>query len=176
MSSLTDAELRGWAARRMLAEDARWVADIVYSSRNAGDCRAYPALLLGHHFVRIAYEGAKAIRSTNPNVGWPELTELLKEEYAPITERARHVSKLLDDTKKSYDDVLAELRAVQEDNTKSLTGKAPRLLRWLESDLGLYSLAGSIVGATMPIAYRLALDPKDPHAMGGENLHAVTRE
>jgi len=176
VNDASHAELRGWAARHVLAEDACWVADITFSSQAAGDCQAYPALLLGHHFVRIAYEGAKAIRSRNPNVGWSGLAELLSEQYAPITERARHVSKLLDDTKKSDEVVLAELRAVQEHNTKSLTGKAPRFLRWLESDLGLFSMGGSTVGASMPIAYRLGLDPKDPHTMSGEDLHRVAQE
>lgn len=176
MGSSAATELRGWVSRQLLAEDARWVSDVVLSSASAGACKAYPALLLGQHFVRIAYEGAIAIRSTNPNVGWPQLALLLTDEYQAITARARHMSKLLDDNKKSDDEVLDALRVVQEHNTASLTGKAPRLLRWLEADLGLYMMHGSVVGATIPIAYRLALDPNSQASMGGEDLHAVSRE
>lgn len=176
MNAHTHAELRGWAARHILAQDARWIADIVLSSRSVGECSAYPALLLGHHFVRVAYEGAKAINSGNPDVGWPQLATLLTDQYTPVTARARHISKLLDDTKKSQEEVLGELRAVQEHNTKTLTGRAPRLLRWLESDLGLFWMRGTPVGASMPIAYRLALDPRDARSMGGEDLVDVTQE
>jgi hypothetical protein len=45
---------RGWSARVMVAEDARWVADVVMSADKSDGVKAYPALLLGHHFVRIA--------------------------------------------------------------------------------------------------------------------------
>src|SRR5665811_325463 len=99
-----------------MVEDARWVADVIFSGRAAGNEAAYPALLLGHHFVRIAYEGALALRSTNPHVGWPPLAELLNDQFADITARARHVSKLLDDTSRAYEEVLADLESVYRHN------------------------------------------------------------
>jgi hypothetical protein len=137
---------------------------------------AYAALLLGHHFVRIVYEGAIAIRSKNENVGWPPLAKLLDDQFATITARARHVTKLLDDTKKSYEDVLADLHQVYQHNVATLTGKAPRGLRSFERDLGLFSIDDALVGATMPMAYRLALDPGDQKVMAGEALEDVTKE
>lgn len=167
---------RGFAARRLVAEDARWVADIVLSSQDAGERQAYPALLLGHHFVRIAYEGAQTLRSGNPDVGCPELADLIKDQYADITSRARHMSKLLDDTQKSDDDLLSEMREAYNLCHESLTGNARRGFRWLETDLGLYLMQGRVVGASTPIAYRLGLDPSAPHLMAGESLTAVTNE
>lgn len=166
---------RGWAARRALVEDGRWIADVAFSTRGT-ELASYATLLLGHHFVRIAYEGAIAIRSKNPHVGWPPLAELLNDEFSAITARARHVTKLLDDTKKSYGDVLADLREVYEHNVRTFSGKAPRGFRWLETDLGLFDVDGVVVGATMPIAYRLALDPGDPTVIAGEAISEVTHE
>lgn len=173
---VSPSQARGFAARHLLAEDARWVADIVWSSQDAGECQAYPALLLGHHFVRIAYEGTKTLRSDTPDVGCPELADLIRDQYADITSRARHMSKLLDDTQKSDTDVLNEMRAAYNLCHQSLTGNARRGFRWLETDLGLYLMQGRVVGASTPIAYRLGLDPSNPHVMGGESLTAVTHE
>ena len=67
------AELRGWATRRMIAEDARWAMDLILSAQHLPKLSPYVALTLGHHFVRIAYEGATALRSANPYVGIPQL-------------------------------------------------------------------------------------------------------
>lgn len=171
-----DDARRGWAARAAMAEDARWVADVVFSGTAAGDQGAYPALLLGQHFVRIAYEGALALRSDDPHVGWPALAELLDHQFAGITARARHVSKLLDDTSRGYDDVLADLDAVYRHNNAVLVQSVKGWRRWLATDLGLYSIEDHLVGATVPIAYRLALDPIQHERMAGESIHEVTHE
>lgn len=176
VTGLSHNELRGWTARRLVAEDARWVADIVFSSRHAGECLAYPALLLGHHFVRIAFEGARAVRSVNPHVGWPPFADLLKEQFADITQRARHVSKLLDDNRKGYEEVLSDLHDVYEHNHRTLTGNAPRFLRWLETDLGVYAMGDSVVGSSIPMAYRLGLDPSRSTVISGESVRAVSEE
>ena len=61
MTGRTPDEARGWAARMLLAEDARWVGDVVLSAAADEQSQAYPALLLGHHFVRIVYEGSLAV-------------------------------------------------------------------------------------------------------------------
>lgn len=167
---------RGWAARTAMSEDARWVADVVYSARSAADQGAYPALLLGQHFVRIAYEGALALRSENPHVGWPPFAELLDHQFASITGRARHVSKLLDDTSRGYDEVLADLGAVYRHNNAVLVQAVKGWRRWLATDLGLYSVEDHVVGASVPIAYRLALDPAQNERMAGESIHEVTQE
>jgi hypothetical protein len=167
---------RGWAARVMLAEDARWVADVVMSANKSDGVKAYPALLLGHHFVRIAYEGAIAIRSANPHVGWQPFADLLTDQYAVITKRARHVTKLLDDTRKGYEGVLADLADTLQCNHDAFMGKAPRWLRWLETDMGLYFLNGSLLGASIPMAYRLDLDPADQHSTSGGPIRAVSEE
>lgn len=164
------------ASRQMLAEDARWVADIVLSARQAHDVFAYPALLLGHHFVRIAYEGSIAIRSANPHVGLRPLAELLTNEFAAITARGRHVSKVFDDTKKGYEGVLADLDRELRHNKEVLKGRTSRWFRWMARDLGLYSIDEDLVGASIPMAYRLGLDPVNAMSLSGASLTAVSHE
>ncbi|WP_410645900.1 hypothetical protein [Amycolatopsis sp. lyj-346] len=173
----SSAELRGHAARQMLEEDARWAMDVVLSGQEAGgDNAAYLPLLLGHHFVRIAYEGAILLRSPRPHVGIPELAVLLNEQYAEITAMARHATKLLDDTQKSDDDVLSELEQILEDHHNRLTGNTFRWARWLESDIGLFLCQDRLIGATVPTAYRLGLDITNVGTISGEDLRAVSEE
>ncbi len=167
---------KGWAARVMLAEDARWVTDIVMSAQKYSNAKAYPALLLGHHFVRIAYEGAAAIRSSNPHVGWPPFSDLLTDQYAAITKRGRHVSKLLDDTKKSSDEVLSDLAAVLAKNSDAFLNKAPMWFRRRETDMGLYHMNGSILGASIPMSYRLDIDPGDQKSLSGGPISGISEE
>jgi hypothetical protein len=150
--------------------------DTIYSGNEVPEFSPYVGLLLSHHFVRIAYEGADAIRSKNSHVGIPALAALLKDSFAPLTAQARHLTKMLDNTEKSYGDVLSEFAAELEEHQNALTGKAPAPLRWLETDLGLYFVDGFLVGASVPIAYRLGLAPMKPASMWGEDLAAVTHE
>ncbi|MFZ0157475.1 MAG: hypothetical protein WAL50_00475 [Kineosporiaceae bacterium] len=168
-------ELRGWASRKILAEDAHWAMDTILSGRPT-HFGPLVALLLGHHVARIAYEGAQAVRSTNQYVGIPALADLLDDKFAALTTQARHLTKLLDNKSKSYSDVLSEFQAELGKHRNLLTGKAPRWARWLETDLGLYYYEGSLLGATAPIAYRLGLDPTQDAAMWGANLRAVSEE
>jgi hypothetical protein len=175
-AGLDPSEVRGWAARKNLAEDASWAIDAVLSGNGIPNFGPYVGLLLGHHFVRIAYEGAVAIRSANAHVGIPGLAALLNDKFAQVTARARHLTKMLDNNKKSYTDILSDFAAELEVHHDALTGKAVRLARWLETDLGLFFVDGAVVGATVPIGYRLGLNPVQQAAMWGADLDAVTKE
>jgi hypothetical protein len=160
----------------MLAEDARWAADAVLSARAYPDATAFVALTMGHHFVRIAYEGALAIRSPNPLLGVPVLADLLDDEFAAITARGRHASKVLDDTKKGYSQVLTELATEMRHHHGTLIGNAVRWARRWETDLGLFTLDDALIGATVPLGYRLGLNPSDSGSISGADLAAVTHE
>lgn len=166
-------QLRMWVARAMIAEDAHWVADVVTSSTSTGS-GAVLALALGHLFARICYEGALALRSAR--IGIPILADLLNERHSATTTRTRHTVKVLDDTKKSEEDVLSELRAVHESVHAALMRQGSPLRRWLSTDLGLHIVNGSVVVVTTPTAFRLGLDVTDLHSMAGENLHEVVHE
>lgn len=170
------AELRGLAARSMIAEDARWGMDVVLSGQEVGAISGYLPLLLGHHWVRIAYEGARALRSHDWYVGVPALADMLQDRYAAITARGRHAAKLLDDTKKGYDQVLIELDRLLEDHHAELTGKTFRWLRGLETDLGIYYCGDMVAGATLPVAYRLGLEVADGGMIAGQAARAVSEE
>lgn len=167
---------RGLAARFIIAQDARWVQDVTLSASETGDGGAATVLLLSHHFVRIAFEGAVAIRSNNPRVGFPTLAGLLEDQYAAITTRARHASKLLDDTKKTHEEVLSEIELMLKRMREAFLRKAPRWLRGLETDLGIYQIGSAVVGASVPTAYRLGLDPVNQEAMFGHATRDVAAE
>lgn len=160
----------------MIAEDARWAMDVLLSGQRQPRLSAFIPLILGHHFVRIAYEGAETLRSSNPHVGVPELARLLADKHASVTAQARHVTKLLDDTKKTYDTVIAEFDAIAHEHHEQFTGNAFRWARRFETDLGIYIADGRLLGATWPAAYRLGLSVTAEGTISGHDLAAVTEE
>jgi hypothetical protein len=149
------AARRGWAARHMIAEDARWGADVVLSCQRVPAMANYIPFILGHHLVRIAYEGSFALRSSDPTTGIPTLAALLRGRFSAITERIRHTSKTLDDSSANYGSIIAAFESIMRDQHDRFTGRAHRWLRWLEKDLGLYSCEGGLVGSTISAAFRL---------------------
>jgi hypothetical protein len=159
----------------MVAEDARWVQDVVLSTK-ASDAGATAALLLGHHFVRIAYEGSLTLRSDRPFVGVPQLAAHLTDQFEAITTRARHMSKLLDDKKKSQQEVLDEIGVALQVNRRTFLEKVHPLVRWWATDLGMYRVDGRIVGTTVPMSYRLGLDVSSQQTMFEEAISEVTQE
>lgn len=160
----------------MIAEDAHWAMDVLLSGHRLPRLSPFVPLILGHHFVRIAYEGANALRSPDPHVGVPDLAQHLTDTYASVTAQARHVSKLLDDTKKTYETVIAEFDAIAQEHHHQFTGNAVRWARWFETDLGLYIADGKLLGATWPAAYRLGLRVNAEGTISGQDLLAVTEE
>ena len=175
-ASVDPEKLRGSVSRAILAEDARWAMDVILSAMRVNHLSSYVPLTMGHHFVRIDYEGAKAVQSPNPRVGVPELAKLIQPEYEAITARARHLTKLLDNTKKSYAEVLADLAAEIEVHHEALTGNAMPAFRWLETDLAVYSLNQATMGGSIPIGYRLGFNPTNTQAISNEDIFAVSEE
>ena len=127
---------------------------------------ASPYRLNPHHATGRSYQ----------HLGIPALAELLSHNYASVTARARHASKLLDDSKKRYETVIAELDAIAREHQEQFTGHTVRWARWLETDLGVYISKGNLVGATWPAAYRLGLSVTTEGTISGHDLHAVTEE
>ncbi len=167
---------RGWVAQKMVAQDARWATDVVLSAQQLPAFAPYVGLLLGHHFVRIAYEGGLTLRSQDPDVGMPELATLLQDKFGPVTARVRHTTKLLDDTKKTFDAVVDEFDGIVLEHRSHMMGNAARFARWLETDLGLYVSDRRPVGATVPIAYRLGVRMTAAGTIAGDELRAVSEE
>jgi hypothetical protein len=152
---MESADRRGLASRTMIAEDSRWAMDIILSSNRSARFQGLIPLVVGHHLVRIAYEGSTALLSDDPTVGDPALAALLGDRFATITERTRHTSKVLDNTATNYHSLIADLEDIQSEHHERFTGNTYRWLRWLETDLGLFKFARNLIGATVPAAYRL---------------------
>lgn len=164
----TDARNRGAAARELVAQDARWLMDAAVSSRvTRGDVGSVVGLLLVGHFSRVAYEGARVARHPDPKVGIAELARLLPDEHSDVIARARHATKLLDDTKKTVADIGHELALALDAQRREFTGNAPKLLRWAETDLGIFTLSQRLLLTTVsaPIRFGQSLEP-DLETMG----------
>jgi hypothetical protein len=147
----------GVVSRTMLAQDARWISDCMLSaSRTSGVGGVIPMLLLGHA-ARIAYEGSRLIASPEAWYGVPTLAELLRNEHAETIARARHASKLLDDNKKNLDDLVGEMDDYRVTHRAAYSGNAVWFARWLEPDLGMYTLDRRVLGATIPLQFRFGL-------------------
>lgn len=170
-------EAPGQAARFMVAQDARWIADALQSTQRHRSGSGWLPLVLNGHSARIVYEGSAALLSPDPNVGVPPLAALLEDRFADVIARARHAGKLLDDTKKSYAQLREELGAFYAAHRQEFSGNAVRLARWLESDLGLFSApGGKILGSTITGQFRLGVSSEAGLADLGPRLFEVAQE
>lgn len=106
----------------------------------------------------------------------PELAMRLQDEFGAITQRVRHTTKLLDDTKKSFEAIIDEFDCIADEHRGHLMGDALPIARWLETDLGLYMCDRRCVGATVPIAYRLGTRLASNGAIEGNDLRVVSQE
>jgi len=169
-------EIFGLVARTMLAQDARWISDCMLSaSRTSTVSGVVPMLLLGHA-ARIAYEGSRLISSPEPWHGVPALAELLRNEHAETIARARHASKLLDDSKKELADLVGEMDAYRAMHRANYSGNAVWFARWLEPDLGMYMLNGRVLGATIPLQFRFGLPATIPVPETGQIMYRAALE
>jgi hypothetical protein len=143
----------------MIAQDARWIGDALLSASNFPASASAISLALLGHSSRIVYEGGRFVRKDKT---FPELTglsDLLPSEFAAVIQRARHATKLLDDNKKSIDDLGRELKAWLAVHRAEFFGNSYRLFRFLESDIGLFRSGGRLMLATLPVQFRLGAEP-----------------
>ena len=168
--------LLGQAAHTMMAQDALWISDALLSSSGDGNGSGVPPLVLFGHSSRIVYEGALAIRSANPVVGLPSLISLLPDQHGAVISRARHANKLLDDTKKTFRDLLVEMGAYYALHHKAFSGNAVWFARRFETDLGLFEAAGRTLGGTIPLQFRFGVPPTVSISDLGPIVHDVAVE
>lgn len=138
----------------MLAEDARWIADALLSAPQARQAGILPLLLFGHG-ARIVYEGASLIQSASPGMGQPALARRLPLQPALI-ERARHATKLFDDSARPYQILLGEMHTYLQTARSEFLGHAR--FKWahrFETDLGTFRSGRRILGITPTVAYRM---------------------
>lgn len=164
----------GAAARAMLAQDARWIADAMLSAR--GSVGWLPLLLLGHS-ARIVHEGCKVLRSENPNVGVPEVARTLEHQHHDVIARSRHGGKFLDDKRKSFEDLRVEVLGFYDVHRNAFLGKAIWGARWLESDIGVFLAPGDkVLGTSIGLHFRMGLVKEVQFADAGPALQSVAQE
>lgn len=175
--TLEGVAARGFAARTMAAQDARWIGDALFSTRGSvSGGGILPLVLLGHS-SRIVYEGSAMLRSESPNVGVPQLSELLETQFAEVVARARHASKMLDDTKTSFTHFREEFENLYDTHRNEFTGNSWWFARWLESDIGLYRAgSGEILGNTITGSFRIGMTSDDTITDSGTRMFEAARE
>lgn len=162
-----DPIIRGAVARTLVVQDARWLIDVAKSSLIEPQITSVVGLSFIGHFSRVAFEGARIAASPEPHLGVPALAELLSSEHADVIERARHATKLLDDTKKSISDIEAEVASYYALHKVEFTGDAVWFARWAESDLGLATIDRRVLLASIPNQVRPGLSTMvDPNLVG----------
>ena len=85
---------------------------------------------------------------------------VLNDTSAQITARARRLTKMLDNNKRSYGDIFAEFAAEWEEHHNASAGNAVWSVRWLETDMTVEDakrLLSTIQGARLEAFFVLAL-------------------
>jgi hypothetical protein len=174
VASETD-DLRGAAARAMLAQDARWVGDAWLSGREVS---GWLSVMFMGHGARIVYEGSLALRSADPAVGVPNIANELTARHGEVVGRSRHAGKLLDDTKKSFEDLEQELAGFYVAHHAEFTGSLRWFVRWLKvNDLGICrDPNGLILFSTIAGQFRLGLPSEVRLDEAGPIMFEVARE
>lgn len=158
----TPDELKVAVGRLLLLEDALWIGDILTSAhRHDGPAQAMVSLLLSGHAARIVYEGRELLTSPNPTVALPDFADLLPTEVHPSIAPARHATKMLDNAVKRgrpVNEYELDIHEAWMSQRRELRAKVRRGFTWLQPDLGFYTLNGDVVGATIPLHLRFALN------------------
>lgn len=171
LSSVTDPIS---ISRKMLAEDARWIADALLSASRTRQSGILPLLLLGHS-ARIVYEGSTLIRSATLGVGRPSLARRLPAEHADVIEKARHATKLFDDSARPYQVLLGEMDEYLRRARSEFLGHAHfKWARRFEADLGTFHREGRVLAITPTVAYRMGEPPATSTAALARNARSVS--
>lgn len=171
-----DESMRGAVARSLVAQDARWLIDVVRSSQRDPHLSSVVGLSFIGHFSRVAFEGARIAMSPEPHVGVPALADLLSNNHADVIERARHATKLLDDRKKSISDLEAEVASYYELHKAEFTGNAVWFARWAESDLALATIDRRLIVSSIPNQLRFGLAATVDQELIGPSMRSVSEQ
>lgn len=164
----------GAAARSMLAQDARWIADAMLSADETAGW--LPLALLGHS-ARVVHEGSRTVRSPNQNVGVPEAARRLTGQFEDVIARSRNGGKFLDDKRKSFEDLRADMRAFYDAHHMEFIGRAVWFAPWPERDLGIFTgPGGRVLGTTVALHFRAGLGSETRISDAGPALMSLARE
>lgn len=169
------AAINGAVTRAMIAQDAFMISDVMLSAQHDSEVGGIVPLVTLGHAARIAYEGSRVLRSPDPQLGIPQLAAILNSGHSDTIERARHATKLLDDTKKTTADLIAAMDSYGEAHAREYLDSVVWFARGLGRDLGLYLLDGQVLGATVPLQYRFGVPSSVPISEVGKLLYEVAQ-
>lgn len=108
----------------------------------------------------------------------PATSALLSGGVQQIVARSRHSLKLFEDTKRGVDGQLAYFRDVlmPAHRGRFLGNVRFKLLRFLETDLGLYRYNGRLISTTHAANFHMGQDPQALLTMSGADIQAIYQE
>lgn len=150
------------ASRTMVAQDANWLSKALYSA--VEEDGVWSIALFGHA-ARVVFEGSKIVR--DPDLGAPQLADLLNADFADVIARARQATKLLDDKNFPLPRLQSAMAESYRVHNQRFTGNAVWFARFLETDLAVGMLNGRVVAASIPMDRRFGLDVLDEPSVRG---------
>lgn len=162
--------------RALIAEDARWVADMMLSTQRSRDDVAAiaPQMLLGFS-SRIVVEGARTARSKSVAAAARPVVDLLPGQDDPLIVAARHASKLTDGVEAGSSELARQLVVLRDAHRKSLFGLAPRFLWGRLADLALVRAGDVRLGLSVPLQFQYGAAPSVTWQQLGQFLAEVAR-
>ena len=162
----SEDELRIAVSRRLLLEDALWIGDVLASaSEHRGRAQVFAPLLLSGHASRIVYEGRLLLEARDPQMALPDFVAMLPPATHPSIALARHATKMLDN-QNSKDKTLTDFEKDVHNawmSQQSLLRRGVRPgFKWMQKDMGFYTLGDRVVGSTIALHLRFGLNDVRP--------------
>lgn len=108
---------RDWSALdvRMLRDDMEWIGALGASSHVNRQWESAMGLALLPQMARVVYEGMNLLQRKRPTQA-----KAVSQQFAAEIEASRHSVKLLDDTHKLYDGVLADFEMIEAEHSEAI--------------------------------------------------------
>ncbi|WP_146615667.1 hypothetical protein [Nonomuraea aridisoli] len=167
-------DIRQRVIQQGIANDTAWVgrlaADFRHPSR--AECVGLFSLCVMPYIALFVHESYAKLAKTDPMIA-----AHVSADFKEIVARSRHSLKLFEDTKRGIDGQLDYFRdEILATHTEHFTGNTPRLFRFLETDLGLFSYATRLISTTHAANFHLGLSPRDTLAMTGQEMRAFSQQ
>lgn len=150
------------AARRLIAEDARWAGDLLTSVlETSGASRSALSMVLFEHSARVVAEGVDAARKGSMQIGVEHRLVGLPAALHPMTIAARHATKMSEGRRIGQPSVEQLLLDTHRAHRRQFFGRAPRILHpWL-ADLSVISIGSTHVATSVALQFQLGAAPAD---------------
>ncbi|MFF3671850.1 hypothetical protein [Microtetraspora malaysiensis] len=167
-------DIRKSVIQQGIANDTAWVGRLVtdFGDPIRAECVGTISLCVMPYIALFVHESYAKLAKSDPVIA-----ALVSADFKAIVARSRHSLKLFEDTERGIDGQLDYFRDdILAAHADHFTGNAPRLFRFLETDLGLFSYASQLISTTHVANFHLGLSPRDTLAMTGQEITAFAQQ